>query len=276
MKSKERKIAAVMMSIVLFVALIISAVFNVLMTRQLYAADNVFATDDTAVAANCIEVEVQSSPLMAMAASETVAVAAASNICKITVTPDVSLPDTLIDWTITFKNAASTWATSKTVTDYATISPTSNGALTANLSILQAFAEPLIVTASLRGNTAIKAVCKVDYRTRYTRTHEIINYDDKGLGLAALKSQYAETSIGSLPSTDYFNVEISETGSYGGNYQGLISDLWHDEDFLQYIEQNASAIDIDFCMNIFNQYDVGNGFHKIDMSANYTNQNCTV
>lgn len=271
MKSNERKIAAVMMSIVLVVALIISAVFNVLMTRQLYAADTVFATDDTAVASNCIEVEVQSSPLMAMAASETVAVAAASDIYKITVTPDVSLPDTLIDWTITFKDAASTWATGKTVTDYAIITPTSNGALTANLSILQAFAEQIIVTASLRGNTAIKAVCKVDYKAKYTRTNTIVNTT----GYADFKSVYTETSVGSLPSTDHFNIEISNAG-YGANYQGLIAELWQDIDFLQYIERKASAIDIDFCMSIFDQYDVGNGFHKINSSTDLTKQSGTV
>ena len=40
-----------------------------------------------------------------------------------------------VDWTIAFKNASSTWATGKTVTEYATVTPSADGALTAVVAL---------------------------------------------------------------------------------------------------------------------------------------------
>ena len=55
------------------------------------------------------------------------------------------------------------WANGKTVTDYVTVTPTSDGALTANVECLQAFGEQVRVTVTSRDNTAVKANATVDY-----------------------------------------------------------------------------------------------------------------
>ncbi len=82
-----------------------------------------------------------------------------------TITPD-NASDKTVDWSVAFVNPASEWATGKTVTDYVTVTPTSDGALTANVECLQAFGEQVIVTVTSRENDDISANCTVDYRKR--------------------------------------------------------------------------------------------------------------
>ena len=60
----------------------------------------------------------------------------------ITLTATVS-PETAdnkaVDWSVSFVNPSSSWASGKSVTDYVTVTPTSDGALTANVNCLKAF-----------------------------------------------------------------------------------------------------------------------------------------
>lgn len=79
-----------------------------------------------------------------------------------TITPE-NATNKAVDWTIAFVNAESEWATGKTVTDYVTVTPTADGALTANVECLQAFGEQVRVTVTSRDNTSIKANATVDY-----------------------------------------------------------------------------------------------------------------
>ena len=79
-----------------------------------------------------------------------------------TITP-ANATNKAVDWTIAFVNPSSAWASGKTVTDYVTVTPTSNGALTANVECLQAFGEQVRVTVTSRDNTAVKANATVDY-----------------------------------------------------------------------------------------------------------------
>lgn len=71
-----------------------------------------------------------------------------------------------VDWSIAWKNPSSTWASGKKVTDYATITPTSPGALTATVQCLQAFGEQIIVTVRVRFGTWLSATCTLDYLKR--------------------------------------------------------------------------------------------------------------
>ena len=71
-----------------------------------------------------------------------------------------------VDWTVAWKNANSTFAKGKNVTDYVTVTPTADGALTANVACLQAFAEQIVVTVRVRENTGIYATATVDYEKR--------------------------------------------------------------------------------------------------------------
>lgn len=74
--------------------------------------------------------------------------------------------DKKLDWSISFKNPNSTWASGKNVLDYVTVTPTSDGALTANVECKQAFGEQIVVKAVSRSSPNVFATCDVDYVAR--------------------------------------------------------------------------------------------------------------
>lgn len=73
-----------------------------------------------------------------------------------------------IDWSVSFTDAGDEWATGKTVTDYVTVTPTSDGALTATVENIAAFGEQITVKATSRDNSAAYATCTVEYLQRTT------------------------------------------------------------------------------------------------------------
>ena len=89
-----------------------------------------------------------------------------------TITP-ANATNKAVDWTVTWvggrehdggsSEGSSDWSEGKTVTDYVTVTPTSDGALTANVECLQAFGTQVRVTVTSRDNTAVKANATVDY-----------------------------------------------------------------------------------------------------------------
>ena len=60
-------------------------------------------------------------------------------------------------------DTSDSWSEGKTVTDYVTVTPTSDGALTANVECLKDFGAQVKVTVTSRDNTDVKANCLVDY-----------------------------------------------------------------------------------------------------------------
>lgn len=76
-----------------------------------------------------------------------------------------STADPTLDWTVNFKNPSSTWASGKDVSDYLTLSSTSNS-LNAVITCKAAFAEQIEVKASARNNPDAYAICLVDYAKR--------------------------------------------------------------------------------------------------------------
>ena len=91
-----------------------------------------------------------------------------------TITPE-NATNKAVDWTIAWNGGrgqggggssglrSSEWADGKTVTDYVTVTPTSDGALTANVECLQAFGAQVKITVTSRDNTSVKATATVDY-----------------------------------------------------------------------------------------------------------------
>lgn len=89
-----------------------------------------------------------------------------------TITPE-NATNKAVDWTVTWvggrehdggsSDSPADWSEGKTVTDYVTVTPTSDGALTANVECLQAFGTQVRVTVTSRDNTAVKATATVDY-----------------------------------------------------------------------------------------------------------------
>ena len=68
-----------------------------------------------------------------------------------------------VDWSVEFVDAGDEWASGKTVTDYVTVTPTSDGALTATVANLGEFGAQIKVTVTSRDNSAAYASCTVDY-----------------------------------------------------------------------------------------------------------------
>ena len=76
--------------------------------------------------------------------------------------------DNKLDWSVSFANPSREWATGKTVTEYVTVSPVEDGALTANVQCLQPFGEQIIITARSRQDSEIFGTATVDYVKRVT------------------------------------------------------------------------------------------------------------
>ena len=72
------------------------------------------------------------------------------------------------DWSIKFEDGSSSWANGKSVTDYVTVTPSSDGADTATVECKQAFGERILVTCTSRDYTRLSATCTVDYAQRIT------------------------------------------------------------------------------------------------------------
>lgn len=68
-----------------------------------------------------------------------------------------------VDWSVKFKDATSSWAQGKTVTDYVTVTPTSDGGTVATVKNKAAFGEQIILTCAARNNSAVNATCTLDY-----------------------------------------------------------------------------------------------------------------
>ena len=86
---------------------------------------------------------------------------------KATIDPDTAANQN-VDWSVSFVNPSSSWASGKTVTDYVTVMPTSDGALTATVQCLKAFGEQIKITVTSRANEYATAECTVDYARRIT------------------------------------------------------------------------------------------------------------
>lgn len=68
-----------------------------------------------------------------------------------------------LDWSVEFSNPSSSWATGKTVTDYVTVTPSSDGAATATVECKQAFGEQVKVKVTSRNDPEVSAEVICDY-----------------------------------------------------------------------------------------------------------------
>lgn len=83
-----------------------------------------------------------------------------------TVEPDNEAENTGVDWTATWKNAGSVWASGKSVSDYVTLTPGGEdyaASKSVTLENLQPFGEQIVVKATARDDPEITATCTADY-----------------------------------------------------------------------------------------------------------------
>ena len=102
----------------------------------------------------------------AMSASANEVNALAENSYTVTATIQPATALQRANWSVAWKNGSSAWATGKTVTDYVTITPAEEGALTATLASVKPFSEQVILRVSAAGNADKTATCTVDYQQR--------------------------------------------------------------------------------------------------------------
>lgn len=173
---------------------------------------------------NGIQISSAKLPVSAYAANGISPLADTAYKLTATIKPDTAV-DKTIKWTVEWANSDSTWARDKSVTDYVTVSPTTDGALTANLTCLKAFSEPINVKATSSANSAAYATCKVDYAQRLQSTR----FNFTGLGYSiSLSSQNVELEAYALfvGATQGFarkygpnvNNVFEYQYSYGGDY----------------------------------------------------------
>ena len=86
-----------------------------------------------------------------------------------------------VDWSVAFKNAGSEWANGKNISDYVTVTPTSDGSLNADVTCKAAFGEQIILTVKSRDNAEAKATATVDYRKKVIDCKIKLNGSDSGL-----------------------------------------------------------------------------------------------
>ncbi len=165
-----------------------------------------------------------------------------------TITPE-NADVTAVDWSVAWKNPASSWASGKTVTDYVTVTATSDGALTANLECKQAFGEQVIVTVTYRHDVNIKATTTADYRERLTGASYFVNIDGTNHSISNGKVfPYSANANGSV------DLQKSD-GTISGNYESTVN-VFFSDDFVTAVTNwdNNS----DFCGTFVGTKTIGN------------------
>lgn len=150
-------------------------------------------SDITAEASNGIRLMSMKLAPMQYAAYGVAANAESAYTVTATVYPE-DAANKLLDWTVSFKNASSTWASGKKVTDYVTVTPSSDGAMTAVVQNIAAFGEQVVVKVTSRDNTSAYATLNVEYLQRttgYTLTLDGKTYATTGTKANAAKPTFA-------------------------------------------------------------------------------------
>lgn len=145
------------------------------------------------------------------------AMAETAYLLTATITPE-SATNKAVDWSVAFVNPASEWATGKTVTDYVTVTPTADGALTANVECKKAFGEQIKVTVTSRNNAEATAECTVDY------ARKILDYRLWGIDLDTNETSMLVDFDENEVLIDFAGVSFNDAVSFqnGAWYQELL------------------------------------------------------
>lgn len=140
-------------------------------------------------------------------------------ILTATVLPEDALNKTLI-WSVSFVDASSEWATEKSVTDYVTVTPSSD-TMTATVNCLKAFGERIKITATSQADSTKCATCYADYQQRITdisiTVGDIIYYPLRGSYMYVNGRKLSECRI--MPDISQYisapcNMNIQKTSVY--------------------------------------------------------------
>ena len=132
---------------------------------------------------------------------------------KATVKPDNATYKE-VDWAIAWDQEEidkqediwnSWWQGDEQITDYVTVTPTTDGSTTATVKCLQPFGVPAIITVTSRNNPNAKATCRVDFVKRIVSAEfAFSDVNDDGNNLFSIYGDFAESGTN--------NIEAEETG----------------------------------------------------------------
>ena len=183
MKNSKLKITVIIIAFVLVLALATGAIWYAFAYKKQQPSENKIAVmpdkGGMTISNGNIEndgIMLTSAKIAPAAYSENGISAQAESAIRLTasVTPANS-DNKLIDWSVTWVNTYSEWATGKRVTDYVTVMPQSDGSLNATVECKQAFGEQVSVKAKSRFNSNAYATCTVDYVKRVSSSSFIVN-----------------------------------------------------------------------------------------------------
>lgn len=136
-----------------------------------------------------------------------------------------------LDWSVAWQDGNSAWANGKSVTEYVTITPTSDGALTANVACLKAFAEPIVIKAVVRNDADVYATCVVDYQSRNT-----------WLNFELVSSKYPAVNVDLGMDQEEDVVELVLPAGSEAQKSFFVNDLTENSDYLIQNTINASGL----------------------------------
>lgn len=152
-----------------------------------------------------------------------------------------------VNWSVAFKNAGSEWANGKNISDYVTVTPTSDGSLNADVTCKAAFGEQIILTVTSRDNAEAKATATVDYRKKVIDCEIKLNGSDSDVvdfSLAGTSYNITATpvmSVGTLSNEQSVSISGRRNAEW---YNGVHASLKLSQD-------NNLSDDFDFTSNSF-------------------------
>lgn len=115
-----------------------------------------------------------------------------------TVSPDNDAQNTVVIWALTWKDPSSAWATGKALSDYITATPNGEGVAaskTVTVVCLQAFGEPVVLTAKCKYDETVTVSVQIDYAARLNLSEYVATNLTDALGESYSIAWNGETVI---------------------------------------------------------------------------------
>ena len=171
-KQTFKRLAVIFSAMLLIAGIILAVVLSVQNKtglQDLNAANEIEYTQDNSQIFTVYNTEFMKMSATAMAAETN---SEKTVLLTATLSP-ATAQDKTVDWTVSFVNPNSAWAKGKNAADYVSVVPTSDGALTANVSAKKGFSEQVKIVVTSRVNENATAYCVADYGKRLSDTTAI-------------------------------------------------------------------------------------------------------
>lgn len=112
-----------------------------------------------------------------------------------------------VDWSVSFVNPSSSWATGKTATDYVTVTATADGATTAKVACKQAFGEQIKITVTSREDSSVTNSVTVDFAKRVVSAEIKLTKGGSAASVIDFSSAGVDYSLSVVPTYGVGTVE---------------------------------------------------------------------